>query len=131
MIFGLFFDWYGCFFDYNFDFVMIDLLVLYFYGIWEVVKFKNGYIDVMFLFLFDLFVVVILWWGGFFQGFVVYVYVFGLNVYIFVFVICFLYFVYRVVCVDVVVDYNELGFWVSFNLLVQYFYKGKFVCKFL
>lgn len=64
MTFGLFFDWYACLLDYSFDFVMIDLLVLYFYGTWEFVKPKNGYFDAMFLVLLDLSVIAILWWGG-------------------------------------------------------------------
>lgn len=51
-------------FDHNFDRIMVELLLFYLYGIWEFVKVKNGYFDACFLIMFDLFVVVTLWWGG-------------------------------------------------------------------
>ena len=126
---GLFFDWYGCSLDHNPDLIMTDLLVSYPHGTWEVVKPKNGYTDAMSLFLPDLSVAVTLWWGGSSQGSAVYAYASGSTAHTFASVIRSLYPVHRVVRVDVAVDYNESGSWVSLNSLAQYLYKGKFVRK--
>lgn len=60
-----------------------------------------------------------------------YVFVIGANVRTFFFVICSLYPVYRLVRVDIVVDFNESGVWVSFYFLAHHLYKVKFVCNFL
>ena len=124
---GLFFDWYACSLDHDPDLVMIELLGSYPHGTWETVKPKNGYSDAMSLILPDLSVAATLWWGGASQGAAVYAFATGSNANTFSSVVRSLWPVHRVVRVDIAVDFNESGAWVSLNSLAHNLYENKFV----
>lgn len=81
----------------------------------------------MSLILPDLSVAATLWWGGASQGAAVYAFATGSNARTFASVIRSLWPVHRVVRVDIAVDFNESGAWVSLNSLAHNLYENKFV----
>lgn len=123
----LFFDWYACGINQNPEHIMAVIADSYPQGTWEYSKPKQGYLHGSQLLAPDLKPYCTVWWGGGSQGSMVHVFSTGSMAHTFASVVRAAFPEHRLSRVDIAVDFNERGAWVSLHSLAMSLHAGGFV----